>query len=289
MILFTVAVLLTGMTSPAAADEGSPCSHLDNSCEKTAPVPGHVPGKDKPLQDIDATAPSCVFDQTGATVPCTASTGIWSNAKQCYLRLDPAPQNTTPTSKPGAWYLCHPPEHTIDGITEFNVWIDGRPLVAVNPGQLARQILARLQLRRVGIGITPTPGHMGVLGLPTYLWVIDPGPHTLGPISDSATAGGVTVTLTARVDHVVWDLGDGTTITCTGPGTPYQDSFGAQPSPTCGHTYAHPSTNVPGGAYPVTATAVWDVAWTGGGQAGAIPFDVTSRTTVRIGEVQALN
>jgi hypothetical protein len=125
--------------------------------------------------------------------------------------------------------------------------------------------------------------------LPTYLWVRDPGAQTLGPISDSASEGGVTVTLTARVTKVVWTMGDGTSVTCAGAGTPYQDSYGAQPSPTCGHTYTHPSTNLPGGVYPVTATAIWDVAWTGGGQSGEIPFDVTSRTAVRIGEVQALN
>jgi hypothetical protein len=219
------------------------------------------------VKDTDSRAPSCVSEQTRHAVPCAASAGVWSNAKQCYLRLDPAPLNTTPTSKPGAWYLCHPADH-LDGITEFDLWIAGPPPVTVNPGRLAREILARLQLRRVGIGITPSPGRTGVLGLPTYLWVQDPGPHTLGPIRDSTSQAGVTVTLTARVTKVVWSLGDGTTITCTGAGTPYQDSFGAQPSPTCGHTYTHPSTNMPDGVYPVTATAVWNVAWNGGGQAG---------------------
>ena len=77
----------------------------------------------------------------------------------------------------------------------------------------------------------------------------------------------VTVTLTAKVDHVIWSLGDGTTVTCTGAGTPYQDSFGAAPSPTCGHMYRKPSTALPGGGYPVSATAVWEVDWTGGGEA----------------------
>jgi hypothetical protein len=111
----------------------------------------------------------------------------------------------------------------------------------------------------------------------------------LGPISDSARQGNVTVSLTAKVVHVTWNLGDGTTITCTGAGTPYQDSFGAAPSPTCGHMYRRPSTDLPGGAYPVSATAVWQVDWTGGGAAGSIPFEITSTGRVRISEVQALN
>ena len=149
--------------------------------------------------------------------------------------------------------------------------------------------MATIQLARIDIGITPEQGKTGLLGLPTYLWVQNPGPKTLGPITDSATAGGITVTLTGKVDHVVWNMGDGTTVTCTGPGTPYQDSFGAAPSPTCGHLYKHPSTSLPGGAYPIRVTAVWDIAWTGGGQNGVIPFEVTSTGSVRIGEVQALN
>lgn len=251
-------------------------------------MPGQAPGKHKPPRADSGVPQPCVSEITGATIPCAGSDGAWSDKYQCYLRSDPNPPNSSP-GKTGAWYICRPLPGTASGILDYEVWIDGPPPVAVDPGQLARQILARIQLRRVGIGITPTPGNTGVLGLPTYLWVADPGPHTLGPMTDSASEGGVTVTLTARVGKVAWDLGDGTTISCAGPGTPYQDSFGARPSPTCGHTYSRPSTDLPGGAYRVTATAVWDVAWTGGGQSGQLPFAVSSSTTVRIGEVQALS
>ena len=167
------------------------------------------------------------------------------------------------------------------------MWLDEPP--SVDPGQLALDILARLQLQKIRIGITPEQGKTGLLGLPTYLWVDNPGPRTLGPISDADTEGNVTVTLTAKVDHVTWSLGDGTTITCTGAGTPYQDSFGAAPSPTCGHMYRTPSTELPGGSYPVSATAVWRVDWTGGGEAGSIPFEITSTGWVRISEAHALN
>jgi hypothetical protein len=192
----------------------------------------------------------------------------------------------SPSGKEGAWYLCHLPDSPVD-TDEFPVWVEGP--TPVDPAQLARDILARIQLARVGIGITPEPGRTGIIGLPTYLWVNNPGARTLGPISDSESAGGVTVTLTAKVNKVVWNLGDGTTITCAGAGTPYRDEFGSRPSPTCGHVYRHPSTALPGGAYHVTATAVWDVAWTGGGQSGQIPFEVASETSIRMSEAQALN
>jgi hypothetical protein len=225
----------------------------------------------------------CTLD--GHSIPCSSADRVWVDQYGCYLKPYNDGLAPPPGKKSGAYYQCSIPL----GPPSFAVvfWLD-QPPAQIDPGALARQILARIQLARVGIGITPEPGRTGVLGLPTYLWVNNPGPHTLGPITDSATEGGVTVTLTARVRRVVWNLGDGTSITCTGAGTPYRDEFGARPSPTCGHTYKHPSTELPGGIYHVTATAVWDVAWTGGGQSGQIPFEVASQTSIRIGEVQAV-
>ena len=68
--------------------------------------------------------------------------------------------------------------------------------------------------------------------MPVWLWVNDPTPTTWGPATISA--GGVT--LTARVQSVTWDMGDGTTLTC-GKGTEWKRGMGGNPSPTCGHTY----------------------------------------------------
>ena len=220
-------------------------------------------------------------------MPCSNQWGSWSNAKQCYLRANPTPK-PAPGGATGRWYLCHRLDaDPVAGGADYEVWLDEAP--SVDPGQLALDILAQLQLQKIRIGITPEQGKTGLVGLPTYLWVDNPGPRTLGPITDSATQGNVTVTLTATVEHVTWTLGDGTTLRCAGTGTPYQDSFGAAPSPTCGHTYRRPSTGLAGGAYPVSATAVWQVDWTGAGQSGSIPFQITANGTVRIGEAQALN
>ena len=228
----------------------------------------------------------CTAD--GKTVECSTSGGVWSDENQCYLKPLADPPPPPPGKKTGGWYMCTWIAGSAPGFVGVTLWLD-QPPAGVDPAQLARQILARIQLQRVGIGITPEPGQTGVLGLPTYLWVANPGPRTLGPISDSATAGGVTVTLTARVGKVVWNLGDGTSITCIGAGTPYQDDFGARPSPTCGHVYPHASTATARAAPSMSPpTAVWDVAWTGGGQSGQIPFEVTSQTSMRVEEVQAL-
>src|SRR4051812_4835947 len=278
------ALAAVGVQGATAATRGSsPCSRISLSCDREASTPP-TPGGGKP--GGDPSGRTCSTSK-GKTVPCSTGDGVWLDGHECYIKLasdQPAPP---PGKKEGAWYQCTWLPGTVSGIIGRTLWLAQLP-AQIDPAELAREILARIQLARVGIGITPEPGRTGVLGLPTYLWVNNPGARTLGPISDTATEGGVTVTLTAKVSRVLWNLGDGTAITCTGAGTPYRDEFDARPSPTCGHTYAHPSTELAGGVYHVSATAVWDVAWTGGGQSGQIPFDVTSETSIRIGEVQAL-
>jgi hypothetical protein len=276
------ALAALALTPGSLAFGGEPsCDSHDLICEGSA----HIPPVGGPGRGGPEARRTCASQ--GKTVPCSTGDGVWLDGHECYIKLasdQPAPP---PGKKEGAWYQCTWLPGTVSGIIGRTLWLD-QPPAQIDPAQLARELLARIQLARVAIGITPEPGRTGVLGLPTYLWVNNPGAHTLGPISDTATEGGVTVTLTAKVSRVLWNLGDGTTLTCTGAGTPYRDEFGARPSPTCGHTYAHPSTELPGGVYHVSATAVWDVAWTGGGQSGQIPFDVTSETSIRIGEVQAL-
>lgn len=281
----TLALMLVA-PSHARADDDPVCSLISLDCEKqasTSPSPG-----ESSRPSPGAAERRCAQD--GVEVPCSSPDGVWAERYGCYLK--PAPEQVAPPpgkkAGDGQWYLCTFLPTEGGAVVNIRFWIDGPP-PTVDPGQVARDILARIQLQRVVIGVTPEPGKTGVLGLPTYLWVDNPGPRTLGPIGDSETVAGVTVTLTAHVSKVVWSLGDGATVTCVGAGTPYRDQFGAKPSPTCGHTYRRPSTGLPGGAYKVSATAVWDVAWSGAGQSGTIPFEVTSGTSIRIGEVQALN
>ncbi|MFF3432173.1 hypothetical protein [Streptomyces sp. NPDC002602] len=83
-------------------------------------------------------------------------------------------------------------------------------------------------------------------------------------------------------------MGDGATIPCAGPGTPYEPAFGKQSSPTCGHTYTRTSATAPGGRYPVTATSTWDVQWEGAGQSGTLTVTRASSTSLAIGELQVV-
>ncbi|MQS04792.1 ATP/GTP-binding protein [Streptomyces sp. OF1] len=155
-----------------------------------------------------------------------------------------------------------------------------------DPAVLAQRAIDSMLLAGPAIASPKTEGTYTV-GMPMWMWVT-PSATTYGPNTATASAGGVTVTATARVSRIVWDMGDGRRVTCTGPGTPYRASYGKQPSPTCGHTYRASSASQAGGTYPVTATATWEIEWSGGDQAGEVTTTRTSEAAVSVGEGQAV-
>ena len=102
----------------------------------------------------------------------------------------------------------------------------------------------------------------------------------------TATAGPVTTTATATPTKVVWDMGDGSTVTCDGPGTPYDPSSPAATT-TCSYTW--PAA----GTYTVTATTYWSVSWSATGAAGGGSLGVqagpAADVTVHVVQSQAIN
>ncbi|WP_051425888.1 hypothetical protein [Jiangella gansuensis] len=165
----------------------------------------------------------------------------------------------------------------------------------VDPEAVAQSILDGMERRPVEIGMAPAPldadsDSMGLVGAPVWMWVADAGPTTWGPLEESATVGGVTVTVTARVEHVRWSMGDGAEITCTTPGEPYRTSYGVRDSPSCGHRYERTSRGQPGTAYEVSATTTWTAQWSAStGVSGALDAgSLTSTAHVRIGERQVI-
>lgn len=171
------------------------------------------------------------------------------------------------------------------------VWAAAPPTGAgVDPAVLAQQAVDKMLLRGPEIGITPKPGGKGVVGMPVYLWT-EKGAETYGPNSASASAGGMTVTATAKVSKIVWTMGDGKTVTCTTAGTPYKAEYGKKPSPDCGHRYNTPSSTTSSGKFHVTATSTWTIGWqvNGGGQTGQLTEIRNSAVNIAVAEVQVLN
>lgn len=162
---------------------------------------------------------------------------------------------------------------------------------------IASDAAATIGIEAIDIGIVPedVEGRVGIVGLPTWMWVENPSPETIGPMNRVVTSGPVTVTLNATLIAVDWDMGDGGHQLCPGawaPYTPYFDAAGEAPSPTCGYKYNRSSLTEPGGNFNVAATSTWTVTWSAttpaGATGGVIPMARTSETSIRLGENQVL-
>lgn len=292
-IMAAAALVVIGASTPASAGGDQNCWYETDPntgevklvCEESDSGGG---GNDDPGSGGSST---CSY--AGDELPCTGPEGaVWSSEHTCYVVPTPvSPQSDPPagqSDKDGNWHFCiQPPQY--QGSNQ-NVWVEtGEPLI--DPVVLAQRAIATMDLDPIKVGIVPEsgPNRVGLVGLPVWMWVDSPSDDTFGPITALASEGAVSVSATASVSGIVWDMGDGTKVTCTGKGTPYADHYGKKDSPTCGHRYEKMSTDQPDGAYQVTATSHWVVEWTGGGQSGTVEFDLTTDAVpIRIGEAQVL-
>lgn len=90
----------------------------------------------------------------------------------------------------------------------------------------------------------------------TWLWV---DPVTTYD-SEPATAGFVTVTAHAEYGGTTFDMGDGTTIDCATPGTPWSKRAERRGG-DCFHIYTRSSGKQPGQKYQGSATTTWNYWW----------------------------
>jgi len=227
---------------------------------------------------------------SGAVIPCERD-GAWAGADGCYYApADPSPSTIEalggqPAGE-GGWYqkTCYGQDGTATTGFGGPVWMAGAPPV-VSPEVLARQARARLNLPAVVIKMNP-PGDQ-LVNLPIWLTL---EPASWKPQSATASVPGVSVTATARPVKAAWSMGDGTTETCTGPGTAWTSGTDpAKASPDCGHVYRRSSANAPGATYTVTVTVTWEVTWAGAGQTGTVPgLTTTGQVQTRVQESQAV-
>jgi hypothetical protein len=282
------AVALVGLLSPvAAADDGGSgvgapgCKGATLFVKVCAQDIGSKPGAGG--SSGMRAKPAGTSGGDGAEPPCT------------YTKLNPQPPADNlawegKTAKDGALYQVNCPDTGRVGVVFVPNGGAGPAAPTIDPELVARRAVDSMKLVGPDV-ISPKAGGRYVVGMPMWMWV-EPSATTFGPASASATAGGVTVTATAKVSSIEWAMGDGTTVTCTGPGTRYDASRGKRPSPDCGHRYKAPSaTAQEGGKYAATATATWTVEWQAAALGDSGEFTEVRETpfTVDVREVQVLN
>jgi hypothetical protein len=209
--------------------------------------------------------------------------------------VGPPPGVTTP----GSWFsiLC---TNAGGGTTTTNLWISNTPgappaAPAVDPYAVALQAENSLNLPSPTIGFNPPTN--AVVNLPTWLWVDAALWH---PNVVSATVGTVTATATATPTSVTWNLGDGGSLVCAGPGTAYRTDLPSSAQQTsCSYVYQMTSLGQPSpdgnpndGAFRISATVAWQVVWTAQGAPGGgnLPALTTnSAANLRVEQVESVN
>lgn len=289
-VLVLAAAGVAVVSAPAQADYVY-CPPLGGVCYVVVTSPGG-PGGGGGGGGGGGSVRTCTW--AGFEVPCSIETydgvGWFHGGDGCYYFLmSPPPPAGSPLWQghqpgDGAVYalLCYPPDR-IDPLGIGGVgfaWLQNPPPGfggGLTPAQLAARAINQLPIRGPDIGIAPQENGAGLVGLPVWLWTAV-SPQTWGPISATASVPGLSVTATAWATRIVWQMGDGHSVTCTNPGTPYRREYGRTPSPTCGYPagYADPSNP----RYTVVATTTWHVTWAGGGESGAL--DVTRASTASI-------
>ncbi len=238
---------------------------------------------------VPAGVASLAASPAGFVPTCTTDVLTLNNA------LGPPPGVTGP----GSWYsiLC---TTSAGGTTTTNLWISSGATPpaappAVDPYAVALQAENSLNLPSPTISFNPPTN--AVVNLPTWLWIDAALWH---PYAVSATVGAVTATATATPTSVTWNLGDGDALNCDGPGTAYQTDLPSSAQETaCSYTYPTTSQGQPAsdgnpddGAFRVTATVAWQVAWTAQGAPGGgnLPsLTTTSAASLRVEQVQSVN
>jgi len=286
--MLAAVALIFSAPAAARADGGDCDTTQDPWCQSTGSGPGSGGSGGG---NGGGGGHGCTFD--GVTVPCQDPDFGYYIGHGCYWKaMNPQPVYPPPSghdpSKTGAWGVqsCY----TAPGsgvVTQTNRWMD-QPPAGPTPQQLAAEALAKIHLLGAQIGIAPKPAGRGAVGLPVWLWTAV-APNTWGPISASASGGGITVTVTAKAQQIAWDMGDGHSVTCANPGTPYSASYGNAQSPTCGYLYTQSSRGRAGGRYEITAVTSWRVEWAGGGQNGVLTPTSQAQTSVQIDEIQVVN
>ena len=209
-----------------------------------------------------------------------------------YLLAPPSTEQLLGTGgqTPGQWVfpICAGPG-VIDPMPP--IWVTNAQAAAaqVNPAALAQQAVSQLPLGSPSIEMAPPTTSEQLVNVSTWLWL---NPAAWHQQTATAAAGPVSATATATPVEVVWSMGDGHQVTCTGPGTPY-DSSNPNATTDCSYTWTQSSAGQPDGAYQVTATVYWQVAWTatgapGGGNLGQVPGPA-AHVAVRVAESQAVN
>ena len=156
----------------------------------------------------------------------------------------------------------------------------------VPPEVIRDRVRARIEPPPPAPASSPPLSEPTYVNMPTWLW-LDSAYWV--PIEATETAGLVTVTVRATPTRATWDMGEGTSVACDGPGLEWQVGL-PEEATDCSHTYARSSYGLPEGRFEASVTVTWSYEWwingVYQGEFGAV--EATSGFEVAVGEIQAV-
>ncbi len=214
-------------------------------------------------------------------------------SSRCWDEPDPSYGTPPPKSaggRAGSWYRwrcsddVNPQNVTRIPRNDLEHWA---PKPAATPRDVALEAAKAIHLSAPALRMSPGADTPQWVNFPTFLWTDS---AAWRPLSATASVPGLSVSATATPVRLTWEMGDGSTVACAGPGTPFTDATPATASsPDCGHVYRRAADSEPSGKFTVRATETWRVTWAGGGQSGVLPeMTETTSIAVRVAESQAL-
>ncbi len=248
-----------------------------------AALAGPRPGGDLPaggsptatVENVDTTPGSTSGGGGGGN----GGGGASSSGITCtYEPLSPPASNVNDHVNPGAGDQPYDPEGAIGGSSTGTYYAEycrypdgtlasyqvvpgaeaGGGVVVVDPRVLAERALQSLEIPDPPAATNPPPGQRSLVAVPTWLW-LDGGYWQ--PRSATASAAGVSATVTAEPTVAQWSMGDGAVVPCAGPGTAWTPGSEEDAS-ECAHTYLASSSTQPGNVYSASVTVTWAVSWT---------------------------
>lgn len=265
------AAVLLG-SAPAWADPGDDDCPLD-------PVLGTCIDVTLPGTDTPGTEPgsggggdngSACRDKDGSEVPCSRNGMSWWGAPHwCYAAPDD-PQLHPPAGKKadeGKWWSCQLDAN--GGMAIVGVWwVDNgeEPTPPVDPVAVANQLRVVLPYELANAQIAPPPTYHTYISYKNWMWV-EGGQWR--PVDASRTLQGATVTLTATPSYTSWDMGNGDTVSCAGPGRPWVKGMSEDAPTNCSYAYAD-LEDPEGDTWRVTARINYTLAWTCTGNCGGL-------------------
>lgn len=181
---------------------------------------------------------------------------------------------------PGTWYrkTCPDGSGTV-------IWVPSR---GIAPAVLAQQAFDRTTIPLPGIHLNPSSSNNQVVNVATWLWI-----DNFQSVSATASAGPVSVTVTARPVRLEWSMGNGDLVRCANGGTPYDTTRAPEAQRTdCSYTYRHSSASQPDGTFTIRGTSVWHVTWVASGAIASGDLGFINRSadiSVRVAEIQTVH